>query len=169
MSQLSAAHVAKGLLRARPRHVHLVQRDLAHLGLAGLDVRAQQHRGLVAASALRPSASSWDPCRRYLHGRAAHGFSAHPPDVAPILRCKGGSCPVADHHRTWPARVPAARCRRSPTHSLRRLSRLVVTGDSWNLETLRGSAKHDYSYSNLMSVGQEASGASSTKRSIAST
>ena len=35
-----------------PRHVQLVQRDLAHLGLAGLDMGAQQQRGLVAAFVL---------------------------------------------------------------------------------------------------------------------
>src|SRR5688572_9754355 len=37
---------------ALPRQVHLVQRDLAHLGLAGFDVGAQQHRRLVATLAL---------------------------------------------------------------------------------------------------------------------
>ncbi len=37
---------------ALARHVHLVQGDLAHFGLAGLDVGPQQHRGLVAALAL---------------------------------------------------------------------------------------------------------------------
>lgn len=35
-----------------PRHVQLVQRDLAHLSLAGLDMGAQQQGGLVAAFVL---------------------------------------------------------------------------------------------------------------------
>jgi hypothetical protein len=63
--------------------VHLVQRDLAHLGLAGLDVRAQQQRGLVAA----PVLDGAQDLRVLLVGRVdAHGLGeVQPPDDADAL------------------------------------------------------------------------------------